>query len=442
MAIVFLPFIGPLLYLVFGTDRIKNRRLEKLLLDKSVRRKLRQIEIHWAPAKKKREGIVLSRDSEDIIRVCRKFSLFDAVADNRVELIVDANEAYSMMEEAMRAAHHHINLDYYIFRPDTVGKRFGNVLMQKAREGVRVNVLYDAFGSRKLGYSRRFLDSLRKAGVRIEDFLPLRVFMRPWYVNLRNHRKIMVIDNTVAFTGSLNIGEDFLNTKKRKWRETSVKIQGPSVAQLQWVFCEDWYTATGEILPFSEYFGSYRDAGDHIVQIVASGPDIREKAMQKAFFMAIASAKKSIYLTTPYFIPDEAMYLGLQLAALRGVDVRLLLPRKSDHPLVVLAGRSYYDDLLRSGVKIYEYTRGLLHAKLLIVDGRLSIIGSANADIRSFRYSFEVAVQVYGENFAQEAEHLFHIDLRRSSRVSDSYLERPARIRFLENLLRLSSPLL
>jgi len=283
---------------------------------------------------------------------------------------------------------------------------------------------------------------MREAGVRVEDFLPLRTFIRPWYVNLRNHRKLLIIDNRTAFTGSLNIGEDFLNTRKRPWRETSVMLRGPALAQLQWLFCEDWYRATGEMLPFSQYSGAYAGAGDQVIQVVASGPDIREKAAQKSFFMAISTAKKSIYLTAPYFIPDEATNLALQLAALRGLDVKLLVPRKSDHPLVLLAGRSYYDDLLMCGVQIYEYSAGFLHAKMLIVDGQLAVIGSANADIRSFRYSFEVNVQVYGQDFAKKAEQAFHNDVEQGNRLTDAYLKRSAGIRFVENLLRLSSPLL
>lgn len=442
MLVIFVPFIGPFLYLVFGIERIKNRKLEKVLLSKALRGKLQQIETLWTPVKNKREEIGLSHDLENIIRVCREFSLFDAVADNKIDIIVDANQAYSKMKEAILSATHNINLDYFIFQPDTVGEQFRSFLVQKADQGVKVNLLYDAIGSRKLGRSREFIGSMRKAGVRVKDFLPLRTFIRPWYVNLRNHRKILIVDNTVAFMGSLNIGEEFLNTKKRRWRETSVMIQGPAVAQLQWVFCEDWFTATGEMLPFSEYFGSYKDAGEHIMQIVASGPDIREKAMQKAFFLTISTAKKSIYLTTPYFIPDEAMYLALQFAALRGLDVKILVPHKSDHLLVLLAGRSYYDELLMSGAEIYEYSAGILHAKMLIIDGQITIIGSANADMRSVRSSFEVNVQVYGESFAKEAKQTFYADLKKSRRLTVSYLLRPARIRFVENLLRLSSPLL
>jgi len=442
MLAIFVPLLGPFLYLVFGTERIKNRKLEKLFSNQAIRERLRQIEVHWAPGSRKRKGMNISRDLEDIISVCRELSLFDAVADNSIEIIIDAEEAYGRMEEAIQDANHHVNLDYYLFRPDAVGKRFRDLLVHKANQGVTVNFLYDAIGSRQLGRSREFLDSMREAGVRVEDFLPLRTFIRPWYVNLRNHRKLLIIDNRTAFTGSLNIGEDFLNTKKRTWRETSVMLRGPALAQLQWLFCEDWYRATGEMLPFSQYSGAYAGAGDHVIQVVASGPDIREKAAQKSFFMAISTAKKSIYLTAPYFIPDEATYLALQLAALRGLDVKLLVPRKSDHPLVLLAGRSYYDDLLMCGVQIYEYSAGFLHAKMLIVDGQLAVIGSANADIRSFRYSFEVNVQVYGQDFAKKAEQAFHNDLGQSTRLTDAYLKRSAGIRFVENLLRLSSPLL
>ena len=202
MLAIFVPFIGPFLYLVFGTERIKNRKLEKLFSNEAIRERLREIEVHWAPGSKKRKGMHISRDLEDIISVCRELSLFDAVADNSIEIIIDAEKAYQRMEEAIQDAKHHVNLDYYIYRPDAVGRRFRDLLVHKASQGVTVNFLYDAIGSRQLGRSSDFIDSMTEAGVRVKDFLPLRTFIRPWYVNLRNHRKLLIIDNRTAFTGA------------------------------------------------------------------------------------------------------------------------------------------------------------------------------------------------------------------------------------------------
>jgi len=372
--------------------------------------------------------------------------LFDAVGHNEVEILVDAKETYQEMEEAIKSAEHHINLEYYIFRPDSAGARFGDLLIEKARQGVTVNFLYDAMGSMDLGWSRSFLNPLRAAGVKVREFLPLRTFFKPWNMNLRNHRKILVVDNQVGFTGSLNIGEDFLSTahpKGKNWRETHIKIRGPAVTQLQWIFCEDWYFATEEELVGADYFPQVESMGEELVQIVASGPDAREEAIHKAFITAISQAKQTVYLTSPYFIPDEPFNVALQLAALRGIDVKVLVPFKSDHSFVNLAGRSYYDELLQKGVQIYEYRSGYLHAKMLIVDGWFTVIGSANVDVRSFSYNFEVNVQVYGEAFARKAEDVFHDDLENSTQLDpETFRKRPAYVRFGENTCRLFSPVL
>jgi len=256
----------------------------------------------------------------------------------------------------------------------------------------------------------------------------------------------MVVDNSVGFTGSLNIGADFVPQRDRNfggWRETFVKIEGPAVSQLQWIFCEDWYFATGEELISPIYFTESEPAGNALLQVVASGPDVREKAIYKIFLMAIYQADKYVYLTTPYFIPDRALILALQLAVYRGVDVRILVPRKSDHTFVLMAGRSYYEELMATEVKIYEYIAGFLHAKMLVVDDYLTIIGSANADIRSFDFDFEINAQIYGEKEAQKAAEIFRNDLEESDLLKlPDFLYRPVSEKMVENFCRLWSPLL
>lgn len=445
MAIVFLPFIGPFFFAVFGTERIVNKGRIKLFSNQKLREHLQQLEKDWPPVLSLRHKEKLPRELEDIVSLSRKFGLFDAVGSNRVDILVDARDTYKKMEEAILSARHHINMEYYIFRPDKVGARFRDLLVKKAHEGVKVNFLYDAVGSRMLGWHRSFMNSLREGGIEPQDFLPLRTFTKPWNLNLRNHRKLLVVDDKIGFTGSLNIGQKFLGEKKRgkKWRETHLMIQGPAVTQLQWIFCEDWYFSTGEELLMPEYFRPIDQAGNEIVQVVASGPDVREQAIHKVVFAAVSQAKKSIYLTTPYFIPDPALYLALQVAARRGVEVIILAPRKSDHTFVTWAGRSYYDELLESGVKIFDYLAGNLHAKMLIVDSQLTIIGSANVDIRSFDYDFEVNVQVYGETTANLASGIFFRDLKNSRDLSKTdFLHRSALKRFNENVCRLFSPVM
>lgn len=446
MAIVFIPILGTLLFMIFGTERIQNKGRKKLFSNETMRNHLRELETSWAPKNVLPHGSSLPREHENIVRLCRKMSSFDAVSHNSVEILVDAEEIYAKMEEAIQAAQHHINLESYIFEPDEIGGHFRDLLIAKAKQGVRVNLLYDAVGSMNLGWDHTFLNSFRDAGITPRAFLPLRTFFKPWNANLRNHRKILIVDNQVGFTGSLNIGKQFWNGEKsweQKWRETHVIIKGPGVTQLQWIFCEDWYFATDEELLEPEYFLPAKEGGGEVVQVVASGPDVREEAIYKAYLMAITLAQKSIYLSTPYFIPDQTLYLALQLAALRNVDVRLLVPHHADHLFVWFAGRSYYEELLENGVRIYEFLPAYLHVKKLIVDNSFTALGSANIDLRSFSYNFEVNLQIYGERVAGAAEAIFFDDLKNSRELKlDRFLHRPAHMRFRENFCRLFSPLL
>jgi cardiolipin synthase len=443
MAIIFLPFMGAFLYLLFGTDRIKNKGKQKFISNVGLREKHHDIEPDWFWPNLREVKYDLPFEAADILRVSSKLSPFGAVEGNALEILVDGEETYQKMEEAILGAQHHVNLDYYIFDPDKVGARFRDLLVKKAGQGVKINFLYDAIGSLRLGWAWRFLDGFRVAGIEPREFLPLRTFFKPWNINLRNHRKLLIVDNKIGFTGGINIGEDFLNGKGNRWRDTHMRLEGPAVAQLQWVFCEDWYFATGEDLFNPDYFPPVETSGDYIAQVVPGGPDQTQEVIPRLFFTAISEAKKSVYITTPYFIPDLPVFTALQAAALRGVDVRLLLPFKSDHPFVLLAARSYYEDLLKSGARIFEYMPGILHAKMLVVDDHFVVLGSANLDIRSFSYSFELNVQVYSEIFTEIAVKVFLKDLENARELTaDEFLRRPSHVEFAENVCRLFSPLL
>lgn len=442
MAILFLPFIGAFLYMLVGTERITHKGKQKLASNLKLRTKLTDLKDSWASKNLPDVRSQFSEGVRDIMRISSELSLFAPVGNNEVKILVDAEETYKEMEEAIIGAEHHIGLEYYIFYPDRVGTRFRDLLAEKARQGVRVHFLYDAIGSRRLGWSWKFLEGFRKAKIEPRDFLPIRTFFKPWNINLRNHRKVLIVDNNIGFTGGINVGEDFLNQDGKRWRDTHIMIKGPAVIQLQWVFFEDWYFATGEDL-FSNYFLPVEPEGNCMAQVVPSGPDESGDAIQKVFFTAITQAKKRVYLTTSYFVPDQTIITALQIAAMRGIEVKLLLPEKSDHRFVLLAGRSYYDDLLKSGVRIFEYIGGLIHAKMLLVDDEIVVIGSANVDIRSFSYSFEVNVNVYNREFANVAEQVFVEDLGNSRElIPDNFSKRPSYIHFAENFCRLFSSLL
>ncbi len=431
------------MYFLVGTERVTNKGKQKLWSNLRMRKKLVDLKETWASKNLPDASSELSEGIRDIMRISSELSLFAPVDNNEVQILVDADETYRKIEEAIREAEHHINLEYYIFYPDKVGARFRDLLAEKASQGVKVHFLYDAVGSIQLGWSWKFLERFHEAGIEPRDFLPIRTFFKPWNINLRNHRKVLIVDNNIGFTGGINIGEDFLDHGGKRWRDTHIMIKGPAVIQLQWLFLEDWYFATGEDLLSHNHFLPTRSEGDYMAQVVPSGPDESGDAIQKVFFTAITRARKSVYLTTPYFVPDQTIMTALQTAAMRGVNVILLLPKSSDHRFVLLAGRSYYENLLKSGVKIFEYMAGIIHAKMLVVDGEIVVIGSANVDMRSFSYSFEVNVNVYNPEFADAAERVFLADLENSRELSSQkFFKRPSYVRFVENFCRLFSSLL
>jgi cardiolipin synthase len=289
------------------------------------------------------------------------------------------------------------------------------------------------------------MNPLTQAGGKVAEFLPVGTFSRHWHLNLRNHRKMAIIDGCVGFTGGVNIGDEYTGRKQRvgPWRDSHIHIQGPAVNHLQEIFAEDWHFTTGEDLISEHWYPEQQPAGDLMVQIIASGPDTETMPIQRIFFTAITSAQDRIYLTTPYFIPDQAMLVALETAALRGVDVKLLLPHRSDMRLVLHAGRSYYDQLLANGVKIYEYQHGILHAKSMVVDERWATVGSANMDMRSFRLNFEVNAAIYGPHFANELAKIFESDLARAQQITIEQLrQKKLSSRISESLARVLSPVL
>jgi cardiolipin synthase len=264
-------------------------------------------------------------------------------------------------------------------------------------------------------------------------------------VNLRNHRKIVVVDGRVGFTGGVNVADEYRGRMRGigEWRDTHLRIEGPASQALQRVFLQDWYFATGEALDPSAYFPVVPESGSAMLAIVPSGPDTRTEAIHRLFFAAIASARERVLITTPYFVPDQAMVVALSVAAMRGVEVRLILPARSNHRVTFHAGRSFYEELLEAGVHIHEYTPGMNHAKTMVVDGRIVLVGSANMDMRSFRLNFEVHALIHDQPTAEKLEALFAKDLEVTSAVSrQEWQRRPFTNRIAEGAGRFVSPLL
>ncbi len=441
LAIVFLPYLGALIFYLFGRNRVRRRARKRLQVHEDFQGKIERlppasldtVQEKWTPA--------TDVPARNIALVANFVTQNPCVRGNTAEVFIDTDQAYLRMEESIKKARHHVHMMSYIFRDDEAGRRFLDLLARKARDGVLVKLMVDGWGSN--GLKNGFVEPLLKAGGRFARFTP--VFSKRWRPNLRNHRKILVVDGRVGFTGGLNIGEEYQGRKKKfgPWRDTHLRLAGPGVRYLQEAFAEDWFFATNEDLAAPEYFPELLPSGPDLVQVVNSGPDYDYEAIYSVFITAINEAGKTLYVTTPYFVPDQAMILALKAAVWRGVDVRFLLPGRSDLWLVKLAGQSYYQELLEAGVKLYEFNRGILHAKTMVVDGVWSTVGSANMDIRSFRLNFETNVLVWGRALSGRMEQIFMSDLKDSRELTLEELAlKPHSARLYEAISRVLSPVL
>ncbi len=351
---------------------------------------------------------------------------------NKVTLLYDGPQTMTAMMHAVRAAKDHINLETYIFDQDPVGLQFAELLMERQKVGVQVHVIYDAVGT--IGTPQAFFDRMRDSGIRLLAFNPVNPLKLagPWEPNHRDHRKILVVDGVVAFTGGVNISSTYANSSlfrskspknaKVGWRDTHVQIEGPAVAAMQREFLNNWTLQTQQVLGGSNFFPELADAGKTLVRIVASGPD-GDQEIYQAYLLAIRTAKKSVHLTCAYFVPDAPMLQALTQAARRGVDVKIILPGVKESGLAFYAGHSFYRELLASGVRIYQLKIAVLHAKTAVVDGTWSTIGSTNIDTRSFLHNYEVNAVVFEDEIGRAMEAAFEEDLRYSVEVTATQWE-------------------
>jgi cardiolipin synthase len=374
------------------------------------------------------------------------------IAGNKVSLLFDGPATMEAMMMAARAAKETINLETYIFDQDPIGMQFADLLIAKAKQGVTVNLLYDSVGA--LGTPKEFFDRMREAGITVLAFNPVLPSARKgkWELNNRNHRKLMVVDGKVAFTGGINISSTYANSSffrsrskpdpavsdKVGWRDTHVRIEGPAVAALQWNFIDNWVNQEAGDLPQRDYFPPLAPVGDKLVRVLATDPD-RDSEIYKAFIVAVQEARKSVHITSAYFVPDQQFVDALSAAARRGVDVKLVLPGVTDHGFVAYAGRSFYKQLLQAGVRIYELQVAVLHAKTAVIDGTWATVGSANIDRRSFLHNYELNVVVIDPAFGRDMESAFNEDLRDSKEVTlEQWKKRPWSKRIREWAARLA----
>jgi len=436
--IVLAPYFGALFYVVFGVNRVQRRVVRKTVSDRKIARLLPEL-THYQLL----PGEGLTAKQQNIVRLISRLSSTRPTINNRIELLNDTNQTLGLIEQAILAAEHSLHLEYYIWQMDRTGTRVRDLLIEKARAGVTVRFLYDGIGSMFL--SRKFLRPMIDAGIHVAAFLPGRSFRERWSINLRSHRKIVIVDGQIGFTGGMNIGDEYLGRNKQLgyWRDTHLKMQGPVVLQLQQVFAEDWFYAVGEELTQPALYPDPRVSGDNIAQVVSSGPIDEFNSFHALFFAAIAKAEQNITMATSYFVPTEPLMAALTTAAFRGVKVRLLLSGRGAYRWMLYAGRGYYDELLDAGVEIFEYQKGLLHSKTLTIDGNWSLVGTANFDVRSLLLNFEVGVAVYDQEMARQLETAFEKDVT-SARAIDipAWESRGLGQRLSENLMKIFSPVL
>ncbi|GMU82283.1 MAG: cardiolipin synthase [Planctomycetota bacterium] len=409
LAALALPFVGPALYVLIGANRIRRRAARRR---RKVANLIEAIDREAADraSPSRADAPALPPEIAVVEEFARRMVQIPAVGGNEVRVYGEAEETYTGLESAIRSAEEHIHLQYYIWKPDATGIAFRDLVIQKAREGVACRVLLDSVGC--WGLKRRFYQPMIDAGVRVGFFMPLYPSRRRrWSPHLRNHRKIAVVDGRTAFMGSQNIGDEYRGRLKRlsPWYDTHLRLRGPAALFIQQVFAEDWVFATGELLAGEQYFPCCDQPGRSQVQIVPTGPDHDAGVLDQIAFAAVAQAREVIRIATPYFVPHSALRMALTYAARRGVKVQLVLPTRSDNLLVLWAGRSFYAELLTAGVEIFEFDAGMLHSKIVTVDDRWCMVGSANMDVRSFRLNFELTALIYDEqvsrDLALEIEH-------------------------------------
>jgi len=436
LTVLLLPFLGPVLFALFGYQSV-HRPITRRRTRRSAYRKLIVPEAVAEPP-------VIPRRWELLAKLAAHPEGFAPTAGNALRFYHDGHPAYDAMIAAIESARHHVHMEFFIVRPDDSGRRFIAALGAACKRGVEVRFLYDSVGSFTLRSS--VLEELRRAGGKVHAFLPV---LNPAYrmrINLRNHRKILVVDGRVAFSGGLNVGDEYLgkHPKFGHWRDTFFRLEGPAAESLQRVFLEDWNFAANEALKDAHYFPKWTTGpGSSIVQIVHSGPDAEYKAIRETYFAGILRGRKRVWIASPYFVPDPGLRDALVLAARAGVDVRFLGLFRPDKWIPFLAARYYWTDLLAAGVRVYQYAEGMMHGKYMLVDGEWGSIGTANMDNRSLYLNYEVNALFYDTAAVAEMESEFLKDLERSVQLDEKvFASRPFAGRLAENAARLMSPVL
>lgn len=435
VSLMWVPFFAMPLYWLLGRNKFAGYVRARRGNDEELRRLA-------ADMHERLDGYAVDLPEEDVFeRAAGELGGLPFTRGNRLELLIDGKETFERLFTEIAAAKEYVCVNFFIVKNDKVGGRFQRALIDKAKEGVRVFFLFDEIGSHKL--SRTYLSEMEDAGVECESFGANRHWWSRLQMNFRNHRKIVVIDGEMAFLGGLNVGDEYLggNARFGDWRDTHLLMRGPAVDAVQLVFMEDWYWASGRVPELS-----WRQEGmpaDQIAAIIPTGPADPVDSWQLLVAEAANTSRERLWIASPYFVPDEGVMTALQLAALRGVDVRILLPDRPDHLLVWLAAFTYFEQSIPYGVKLFRYKRGFLHQKVMLIDERMAAVGTANLDNRSFRLNFEIMAFVPDAKFVGEVREMLEEDFLNSSEVKvEEFTRKPFLFRAACRAARLAAPVL
>lgn len=433
--LLLLPFVGVVLYLFFGRS-IKNTRM----ISRRNRRRLKKRELRH-PRNARVDG--LGDESRQTIRLGRSLTGAPFHPGNDIDVFTSGTEKMEALKADLRAASSSICIQYYIIADDTIGREIRDILIERARAGVSVKFIYDHVGS--WGTPSRFFKEMQEAGIQAYPFFKVTFPQLGTKINWRNHRKICIIDGRTGYIGGMNIADRYLTGGPRfdSWRDTHARVRGPIVASLLYSFAVDWNFMGQPLIDDSADPEATADKGDVGMQMLTSGPTSQWADIEFVFHKAIASAKKRIYIQTPYFLPTDSLLKSLQAAALSHVDVRVMIPERSDSAMLTFASESYISECLRAGIKFYRYTAGMLHSKTIVVDDEFSSIGSSNFDFRSFEHNFEANLFIYSHRVNERMAEIFRDDIHRCTRVEPAqWRSRPLWHKAMQSLLRLLSPIL
>ncbi len=432
--LILLPAVGLILYFFFGRN-IKNKRM----ISRRNKRRLRKAVQLSAGQMKRPKGI--PGQSEQLAKLATALAGSPYYTDNQIDVYSDGKSKFDALKADLLSAEKYIHLQYYIFEDDKIGHEIAEILIDKAKAGVKIRVIYDHVGS--FHVNSHFFRRLREAGVEAYPFFKVAFIPFASKVNWRNHRKMVIIDGKTGYIGGMNIADRYVDGGKKfkLWRDCHLRVCGPAIAALYYSFARDWNFMGRELL--DEGSPSPSTAGNAGIQLVTGGPMSQWNSLAQIFAKAISIATKRVWIQTPYFLPPEYLTTALQNAALGGVDVRIMIPRHGDSKLLGLASRSYFTELIRAGVKFYMFESGMLHSKLMIVDDNISTVGSTNFDFRSFEHNFEGNLIIYSREFNENLQQVFLNDQAQATRIhSVAWKKRPFTQKASESILRLLSPIL